>query len=96
MAKLELYRKFTDSLAVSVLLSVAWIGYELYFNASDPLSKLWRRAWIISAFWVLLAYLLLVVICDLWAPSHNPTGYAYSEETVDGFDEEAISLTSGT
>ncbi|KAL6123466.1 hypothetical protein ACLB2K_075988 [Fragaria x ananassa] len=69
---------------------------QLYFNASDPLSELWRRAWIISAFWVLLAYLLLVVICVLWAPSHNPTGYTYSEETVDDFDEEAISLTGGS
>ncbi|XP_068329131.1 uncharacterized protein [Pyrus communis] len=93
MAKLELYRKFTNSLAVSVLLSVAWIGYELYFNATDPLSELWRRAWVIPAFWTLLAYLLLVVICVLWAPSRNPTGYAYSEETVDDFDDEGISLT---
>ncbi|KAK3014930.1 hypothetical protein RJ639_009946 [Escallonia herrerae] len=93
MAKLELYRKFTNSLAVSVLLSVAWIGYELYFNASDPLSELWQRAWIIPAFWTLLAYLLLVVICILWAPSHNPTRYSYSEETGDDLDEEAISLT---
>ncbi|BBG98143.1 F-box family protein [Prunus dulcis] len=93
MAKLELYRRFTNSLAVSVLLSVAWIGYELYFNATDPLSELWRRAWVIPAFWTLLAYLLLVVICVLWAPSHNPTGYAYSEETGDDFDEEGISLT---
>ncbi|BFG22997.1 hypothetical protein CerSpe_092710 [Prunus speciosa] len=93
MAKLELYRRFTNSLAVSVLLSVAWIGYELYFNATDPLSELWRRAWVIPAFWTLLAYLLLVVICVLWAPSHNPTGYAYSEETGDDFEEEGISLT---
>ncbi|KAJ9684044.1 hypothetical protein PVL29_016506 [Vitis rotundifolia] len=76
MAKMELYRKFTNALAVSVLLSVAWIGYELYFNASDPLSELWRRAWIIPAFWTLLAYIILVVICILWAPSHNPTRYA--------------------
>ncbi|XP_042514704.1 transmembrane protein 87B [Macadamia integrifolia] len=94
MAKLELYRKFTNSLAISVLLSVAWVGYELYFNASDPLSELWRKAWIIPAFWILLAYILLVVICILWAPSHNPTRYAYSEETGDGFDEEGISLVS--
>ncbi|XP_068316609.1 uncharacterized protein [Pyrus communis] len=93
MAKLELYRKFTNFLAVTVLLSVAWIGYELYFNATDPLSELWRRAWIIPAFWTLLTYLLLVVICVLWAPSNNPTGYAYSEETADDFDDEAISLT---
>ncbi|GAB4827709.1 hypothetical protein Ancab_040032 [Ancistrocladus abbreviatus] len=47
VAKLELYQKFTNSLAVSVLLSVAWIGYELYFNATDPLSELWQRAWIV-------------------------------------------------
>lgn len=32
MAKLELYRKFTNYLAVSVLLSVAWIGYEVCFH----------------------------------------------------------------
>ncbi|KAG0453390.1 hypothetical protein HPP92_024694 [Vanilla planifolia] len=44
VAKLELYRKFTNSLALSVLLSVAWIGYELYFNASDPLSELWQKS----------------------------------------------------
>ncbi|KAK4277717.1 hypothetical protein QN277_015670 [Acacia crassicarpa] len=90
--KLELYRKFTNALAVTVLLSVIWIGYELYFNASDPLSELWRRAWIIPAFWTLLAYILLVVICVLWAPSQNPTRYAYSEEAGEDFDEEAIAV----
>ncbi|KAA8517550.1 hypothetical protein F0562_017820 [Nyssa sinensis] len=95
LAKLELYRKFTNSLALFVLLSIAWVGYELYFNASDPLSELWRIAWIIPAFWTLLAFSLLVVICVLWAPSRNPTRYAYSGETGDDFDEEAISLTTG-
>ncbi|OAY41646.1 transmembrane protein 87B [Manihot esculenta] len=94
MAKLDLYRKFTNSLAVSVLLSIAWIGFELYFNATDPLSELWQVAWIIPAFWTLLAYSLLVVICVLWAPSRNPTRYAYLEETGEDFDEEGISLTS--
>ncbi|KAL5550587.1 hypothetical protein UlMin_000763 [Ulmus minor] len=92
VVKLELYRKFTNSLAVSVLLSIAWIGFELYFNATDPLSELWQIAWIIPAFWTLLAYALLAVICLLWAPSHNPTRYAYLEG--DEFDEEGISLTS--
>lgn len=94
MAKLELYRKFTNSLAVSVLASVSWIGYELYFNATDPLSEMWRRAWIIPAFWTVLAFLLLSVICVLWTPSHNPMRYAYSEETGDDFDNEALSLTA--
>ncbi|KAI8008630.1 hypothetical protein LOK49_LG07G01701 [Camellia lanceoleosa] len=46
---------------------------QLYFNASDPLTELWRIAWIIPAFWTLLAFSLLVVICVLWAPSSNPT-----------------------
>ncbi|CAI0423772.1 unnamed protein product [Linum tenue] len=95
LVKLELYQRFTNYLAVSVLLSIAWIGFELYFNATDPLSEMWRIAWIIPAFWTLLAYFLLVVICILWAPSRNPTRYAYMEEVGDEFDEEGISLTSG-
>ncbi|KAJ0027273.1 hypothetical protein Pint_35076 [Pistacia integerrima] len=93
MAKLELYRKFTNSLAVCVLLSIAWIGFELYFNATDPLNELWQFAWIIPAFWNLLAYTLLMVICALWAPSRNPTRYAYSEEMGEDFDEEGVALT---
>lgn len=48
---------------------------QLYFRASDPLSELWQVAWIIPAFWTILAFLLLVVICVLWAPSSNPTRY---------------------
>lgn len=48
---------------------------QLYFNATDPLSELWQIYWIIPAFWILLAYALLVVICVLWAPSRNPTRY---------------------
>ncbi|KAH9673385.1 Lung seven transmembrane receptor family protein [Citrus sinensis] len=75
LAKLELYRKFTNALAACVLLSIAWIGFELYFNATDPLNELWQIAWIIPAFWAVLAFILLVVICALWAPSRNPTRY---------------------
>ncbi|KAI3677773.1 hypothetical protein L6452_37043 [Arctium lappa] len=95
VAKLEVYRKFTNALALFVLLSIAWIGYELYFNATDPISELWRIYWIIPAFWSLLAFSLLVVICILWAPSRNPTRYAYAGDTGDDYDEEAISLTTG-
>ncbi|KAG5142426.1 hypothetical protein JHK82_018121 [Glycine max] len=100
LAKLELYRKFTNTLAVcccplrGLALSVLTVFNQLYFNATDPLSELWQIAWIIPAFWCLLSYALLVVICILWAPSRNPTRYAYMEETGDDFDEEGISLTS--
>lgn len=50
---------------------------QLYFNATDPLSELWQRAWIVPAFWNVLSYVLLGVICILWAPSQNPTRYAF-------------------
>ncbi|PPS12369.1 hypothetical protein GOBAR_AA08274 [Gossypium barbadense] len=96
LAKLELYRKFTNALAVSVLLSIAWIGFELYFNATDPLSEFWQIAWIIPAFWNMLAYCLLVVICVLWAPSCNPTRYAYMEGMGEDSDEEGIALTGNS
>jgi hypothetical protein len=29
MAKLDIYRKFTIALGITVLVSIAWIGYEV-------------------------------------------------------------------
>ncbi|KAJ3675618.1 hypothetical protein LUZ60_004660 [Juncus effusus] len=95
LVKLEIYRKFTNALAVSVIASVAWIGYEVYFKATDPFSERWQSAWIITAFWHILAFLLLCVICYLWAPSQSSQRYAYSGEAVDEEDEEAQSLAKG-
>ncbi|MQM04653.1 hypothetical protein Taro_037456 [Colocasia esculenta] len=96
-AKLEIYRKFTNALAVSVIASVAWIGYEVYFKATDPFSERWQSAWIITAFWDILAFALLCVMCYLWAPSQSSQRYAYSDEVgEDADDEEAQSLTRGT
>jgi len=96
-AKLELYRKFTNSLALAVVISVLWIGYELYFKATDPFGERWQSFWIIPAFWYVLAFILLVVICVLWAPSQNSTRYAYSEEVGEDFDEEeTVALTATT
>lgn len=94
-AKLNLYRRFTNSLAVAVVLSFALICYELYFRAADPFGEDWGTAWIITAFWNSLSFILLCIICLLWAPSQNATRYAYSEEIGDDFDEEeVIALTS--
>ncbi|PIA27214.1 hypothetical protein AQUCO_08200021v1 [Aquilegia coerulea] len=69
--KLDIYRKFSNALALSVIASVVWIGYEVYFKATDPFSERWQSAWIITAFWDVLAFLLLCVICYLWAPSQS-------------------------
>uniref|UniRef100_A0A2P2ISJ4 GOST seven transmembrane domain-containing protein n=1 Tax=Rhizophora mucronata TaxID=61149 RepID=A0A2P2ISJ4_RHIMU len=94
--KLDIYRKFSNALAATVIVSVAWIAYEVYFKATDPFSERWQSAWIITAFWDILAFALLCVICYLWAPSQNSRRYAYSEEVGEEVDEEeAQSLTRG-
>ncbi|KAK7328243.1 hypothetical protein VNO77_22346 [Canavalia gladiata] len=94
--KLDIYRKFSNALAVTVISSVAWIGYEVYFKATDPFNERWQSAWIITAFWDILAFALLCVICYLWAPSQSSQRYAYSEEVgEESDDEEAQSLTKG-
>ncbi|KAK8626654.1 hypothetical protein V6N13_134288 [Hibiscus sabdariffa] len=94
--KLDLYRKFSNALAVAVIASVAWITYEIYFKATDPFNERWQSAWIITAFWDILSFVLLCVICYLWAPSQSSQRYAYSEDVGEEFDEEeAQSLTRG-
>ncbi|KAL8522622.1 hypothetical protein ACS0TY_012675 [Phlomoides rotata] len=70
-AKLDIYRKFTNALAVAVIVSVGWICYELYFKSNDVYNEQWRNAWIIPVFWQVLSFSLLCVICALWAPSQN-------------------------
>ncbi|KAG0469169.1 hypothetical protein HPP92_018497 [Vanilla planifolia] len=93
MAKLYVYRKFTNVLAVTVILSVGWIGYELYFKSTDVFNERWQNAWIIPAFWHILSFSLLCVICVLWAPSQNSMRYAYSAEASEEYDrEETFSL----
>lgn len=97
LVKLDIYRKFTNALAVAVIVSVAWIGYELYFKATDPFSERWQKAWIIGAFWHVLSFAVLCVICALWAPSQNSTRYAYSDDVGEEFGEEVTaSLTKST
>ncbi|KAF8365018.1 hypothetical protein HHK36_032983 [Tetracentron sinense] len=69
---------------------------DVYFKATDPFSERWQSAWIVTAFWDILAFALLCVICYLWAPSQSSQRYAYSDEVGEEFDdEEAQSLTRG-
>ncbi|KAG8380153.1 hypothetical protein BUALT_Bualt07G0163900 [Buddleja alternifolia] len=88
-AKLDIYRKFTNALAVAVIVSVGWTCYELYFKSNDVYNEQWRNAWIIPAFWQVLSFSVLCVICALWAPSQNSMRYAYSSEDAFGeFDKD--------
>ncbi|CAI7864405.1 unnamed protein product, partial [Closterium sp. NIES-54] len=90
--KLELYRRFTNMLALSVLISVAWIAYEIFFKVTDPFNERWQADWITGCFWHVLTFSLLCVICILWAPSQASTRYAYSEDAPDE-DDELVGLT---
>ncbi|KAL0737363.1 hypothetical protein Bca4012_013573 [Brassica carinata] len=125
--KLDIYRKFSNALAVLVVASVAWIVYEVpscqasfdtdvddiklvHFKATDPFNERWQTAWTITAFWDVIAFVLLCIICYLWTPSQNSQRlaemetvpaehavwvlYAYSGE-VDEENEEVQSLTGG-
>nr|AFK44049.1 unknown [Medicago truncatula] len=93
MIKLDMYRKFTNALAVAVVVSVGWICYELYFKANDVYNEQWQNAWIIPAFWQVLSYSLLCVICVVWAPSQNSTRYAYRDDGSEEFDRDDTTLT---
>ncbi|KAK6945590.1 Transmembrane protein GPR107/GPR108-like, partial [Dillenia turbinata] len=95
--KLDVYRKFSNALAAAVIASVAWIGYEVYFKATNPFNERWQSAWIITAFWDILNFSVLCVMCYLWTPSQNSQRYAYSDEMKEEFEdeEEAQSLTRG-
>ncbi|KHN19937.1 Putative glutamate dehydrogenase 3 [Glycine soja] len=46
--QLDIYRKFSNALAVTVISSVAWIGYEVYFKATDPFNERQQSAWILK------------------------------------------------
>lgn len=93
LAKLDVYRKFTNALAVAVIVSVGWICYELYFKSSDVYNEHWQNAWIIPAFWQVMSFSLLCVICALWTPSQNSMRYAYSDDASEEFDkDESLSL----
>ncbi|KAF3452009.1 hypothetical protein FNV43_RR08105 [Rhamnella rubrinervis] len=93
LVKLDIYRKFTNALAVAVIVSVGWICYELYFKSNDVYNEKWQDAWIIPAFWQVLSFSLLCVICALWAPSQNSMRYAYSDDGSEEFDKDDTNLT---
>ncbi|KAJ8749720.1 hypothetical protein K2173_012271 [Erythroxylum novogranatense] len=50
MGRLDIYRKFTNALAVAVSVFVGWICNELYLKAHDVYNEQWQNAWIILLF----------------------------------------------
>lgn len=78
VGKLQLYRRFTNALAVWVWVSVAWVAYEMYSKVTDQYNERWRTDWITSDFWHILNFVFLCVIAFLWRPSASATRFAYS------------------
>ena len=93
LAKLALYARFANVLAVSVVGSVMWILYETWFRATDALNQKWQVDWVVGAFWHVLSFLLLGAICVLWAPSDAATQFAYGE--IAGKDDAPGALFDG-
>ena len=77
--KLALYRAFTNALALSVVLSLVWLAYEMWFKSTDLIDEKWESVWMLSAFWNVLSFALLAVVCFLWRPGMNANQFAYSE-----------------
>lgn len=84
-SKLELYRRFTNTLALMVWVSVAWIAYEMYYKVTDQYNERWQSDWIASDFWYILNFVFLTVMCALFRPSNYATRFAYTE--VEGEEE---------
>ncbi len=72
-------RRFTNTLAVMVWVSVAWIALELYVRVTDQYNENWRYEWIMNDFWYMLNFMFLAIIAFLFRPTSTSTRYAYSE-----------------
>ena len=68
----SVFRFLLDS---SIYMGMISLLIQVYFKATDPFNERWQSAWIITAFWDILAFALLCVICYLWAPSQSSQRY---------------------
>ena len=86
MAKLSLYRYFTNALALSVVLSFVWVVYEMWFKVTDAFNEKWEADWITAAFWHVLNFALTAVICFLWRPMEPEKFVGNKSGSVDAND----------
>lgn len=91
LPKLHLYRHFTNLMAVAVIISVVWIGFEMYFKVTDSFNEAWQSDWVTGAFWHVLNFVIVVGICALWRPTDTAAQYGWVEgqQTPEEWDDEA-------
>lgn len=75
----KICRRFTNTLAVMVWISVAWMAYEMYFKVTDQYNEHWKSDWITSDFWHILNFIFLAVLCFLFRPSPLSTRFSYTD-----------------
>eukprot|EP00191_Tetraselmis_sp_GSL018_P005499 CAMPEP_0177602268 /NCGR_PEP_ID=MMETSP0419_2-20121207/14763_1 /TAXON_ID=582737 /ORGANISM="Tetraselmis sp., Strain GSL018" /LENGTH=452 /DNA_ID=CAMNT_0019095711 /DNA_START=443 /DNA_END=1801 /DNA_ORIENTATION=- len=89
--KLSLYRMYTNTLAIAVWISICWIAFEMFFKVTDSRNtEKWQSYWVTDAFWQVLMFVILAIICTLWRPSKNSQLYTYTEADGD-IDMDEIS-----
>ena len=93
-AKLALYRRLTNALAVMVWASIAFIAYETYAKVTDPYAERWRLDWATAAFWVGLDFAFTAAVAALFRPCPAAARFAYCAD-ANGDEYEALERGGG-
>lgn len=86
IAKLNLYRHFSNTILFTVIASVIFILWSMKLHRLAGCMNQWELLWFDDAFWHILFSFIMLVVIILWRPSANNQRYAYSPLT-DGADE---------
>ena len=84
-AKLALYKQFTETIALLVVVSVAWQAFSTFLAVADGAERyrtrapFWRWEWTARAGWIAIEVGVTAATCVLWRPSSAPERYAYRE-----------------
>ena len=84
--KLDLYTKFTSALAAAVVVSIGWIGYEMWYKITDAHNAHWRSDWITAAFWHVLSLLLIAAMAFTWRPGDAVERFVSEHGATEGED----------
>jgi len=100
VVKLTLYKRFQFILAVAVISTIAFTGWDLTIKSAIPSTdpaaaeQEWRNEWFREwAFWHLLFCGILTGIMFLFRPTMNNSRYAYAAletDLLEGEDEEEV------
>lgn len=94
IAKLKVYRKFAAVLVTCLVLSVAFVLYDLYYLATLQALVHWSYLWILNGgFSTILYTVILYAIMLLWRPSRVAKSLGYDELVSQPLDEfDALEL----